>query len=125
MNWYLEVLRKYAVFEGRARRKEYWTFSLVNILISIAIGFVTGFVGAMMGLSQNVSTMLGLAYTAAVLIPSIAVWVRRMHDTGRSGWWWLIALIPIVGLIVLLVWAVQDSEPGTNGYGRNPKTSMA
>jgi uncharacterized membrane protein YhaH (DUF805 family) len=125
VHWYFEVLRKYAEFDGRARRKEYWMFSLISILVSMAFGFVAGLVGGMMGLSENAVTMLALVYSAAVLIPSVAVWVRRMHDTGRSGWWCLLILVPIVGAIALLVFALQDSEPGTNAYGRNPKTSMA
>lgn len=125
MNWYLEVLRKYAVFDGRARRKEYWMFTLISILISMALGFASGFVGALMGLSSNMITLLALVYSVAVLVPSLAVWTRRMHDTGRSGWWFLIILVPLVGAIALLVFSVQDSEPGTNAYGKNPKTSMA
>ncbi|HET7187147.1 MAG TPA: DUF805 domain-containing protein [Gemmatimonadaceae bacterium] len=125
MNWYLEVLRKYAVFDGRARRKEYWMFSLISILISMALGFASGFVGAAMGLSSNAITLLALVYSVAVLVPSLAVWTRRMHDTGRSGWWLLLILVPIIGAIALLVFSLQDSEPGTNAYGKNPKTSMA
>ena len=125
MDWYLAVLRKYAVFDGRARRKEYWMFCLVSILVSLAIGFASGFVGGMLGLSESVITMLALGYTLAVLIPSLAVAVRRLHDTGRSGWWLLIVLVPLVGAIVLLVFSVQDSEPGANSYGKNPKTSFA
>jgi uncharacterized membrane protein YhaH (DUF805 family) len=125
VNWYLEVLRKYAVFDGRARRKEYWMFTLISILISMALGFAAGFVGAAMGLSSTAITMLALVYSVAVLIPSLAVWTRRMHDTGRSGWWFLLILVPIIGAIALLVFSVQDSEPGTNAYGKNPKTSMA
>ena len=125
MNWYLEVLRKYAVFDGRARRKEYWMFSLISILISMALGFAAGFVGTAMGLSSNMVTLLALVYSVAVLVPSLAVWTRRMHDTGRSGWWFLLILVPLIGAIALLVFSLQDSEPGTNAYGKNPKTSMA
>lgn len=125
MDWYLSVLTKYAVFEGRARRKEYWMFCLVSTIIGFALSFAAGFVGGAMGLSQTVITLLALVYSFAVLIPSIAVTVRRLHDTGRSGWWMLIVIIPIVGVIMMLVFAVQDSEPGTNAYGQNPKTSFA
>ena len=125
MNWYLEVLRKYAVFEGRARRMEYWMFTVISFLVSIVIGFCVGFVGGLLGLDQNVVMILSLLYSVAVLIPSLAVWVRRMHDTGRSGWWIFLILVPIVGAIALLVFAFQDSEPGTNAYGKNPKTAMA
>jgi uncharacterized membrane protein YhaH (DUF805 family) len=117
MNWYLEVLKKYAVFSGRARRKEYWMFFLFNIIISFVLGFVEGLVG-----SQGIVTGL---YFLAVLIPGIAVSFRRLHDTDRSGWWLLIALIPLIGTIVLLVFLVQDSKPGENQYGPNPKTETA
>jgi len=93
MNWYLEVLNKYAVFSGRARRQEYWMFFLFNFIITSMLWVVGRFVG---------SQIIGMLYDLAVLIPSIAVLVRRLHDTGRSGWWWFIALIPLIGWIVLL-----------------------
>jgi|SRR5271169_83022 len=103
MNWYIEVIKKYAVFGGRARRKEYWMFVLFNLLISIAIAFIR-------------MPMLGAIYNLAVFIPGIAVAVRRMHDTNRSGWW---ILLPIVNLVFLCL----DSQPGENEYGPNPKES--
>lgn len=119
MNWYLEVLNKYAVFNGRARRKEYWWFFVFNLFISIflaSIDFVTG--------TLNVEAGLGLLsgiYSLAVLIPGISVTVRRLHDTDHSGWWLLISFIPIIGVIVLFIFMVQDSTPGDNQYGPNPK----
>jgi uncharacterized membrane protein YhaH (DUF805 family) len=113
VNWYLDVLKKYAVFTGRARRKEYWMFALFNVIIAIALGIIEGIVGG--------PGVLGGLYGLAVLIPSIAVGVRRLHDTGRSGWWILIGLVPVIGFIVLIVFFVADSQPGTNGYGPNPK----
>jgi len=115
MNWYLEVLKKYAVFRGRARRKEYWYFVLFNTIINIVLSGI-----------DSVTTGIGLLaglYTLAVLIPSIAVSIRRLHDTDRSGWWILIALIPIIGWIVLLIFMVQDGKPGENQYGLNPKAA--
>lgn len=121
MNWYLEVLRKYAVFSGRARRREYWFFVLFNFIISlvfVALDFLFGTID----LQAGVGLLSGL-YALAVLIPGLAVSVRRLHDTGRSGWWLLIALVPIIGAIVLLVFFVTDSEAGTNQYGPNPKAS--
>ncbi len=119
MNWYIEALKKYVVFNGRARRKEYWFFVLFNILIFIALGIIDGVTGSFspeigMGLLSGI-------YWLAVLIPGIAVSIRRLHDTDRSGWWLLIGLIPIIGAIVLLVFMVQDSKPGQNQYGTNPK----
>ncbi len=117
MNWYLEVLKKYAVFSGRARRKEYWMFFLFNLIIGFVLGFVEGLAGG-----PGVVAML---YSLAVLIPGIAVFVRRLHDTDRSGWWFLIAFVPLIGAIVLLVFMVQDSQQGENQYGRNPKLATA
>jgi uncharacterized membrane protein YhaH (DUF805 family) len=121
MNWYLEVLKKYAVFNGRSRRKEYWFFFLFNIIISLVLGFIDGIVGT----SSGGIGLLGGLYVLAVLIPGIGVAVRRLHDTGRSGWWLLIAFVPIVGAIVLIVFMVQDGTPGENAYGKNPKEAIA
>ncbi|MFV8569865.1 DUF805 domain-containing protein [Marinobacter sp. SBS5] len=123
MNWYLEVLKKYAVFSGRARRKEYWFFILFNIIISLVLGVIDGFTG-----SYSEAAGLGLLggiYSLAVLIPGIAVTVRRLHDTGRSGWWFLIVLVPVIGALALLVFMVLDSKPGQNQYGSNPKEAAA
>ena len=113
MNWYLEVLKNYAVFTGRARRTEYWMFTLVNFIIAMAIGIVEGVLGG--------PGVLGVLYFLAVLIPAIAVSVRRLHDTGRSGLWLLISFVPLIGAIVLLVFMVEDSNFGKNQYGANPK----
>ncbi len=123
MNWYLEVLKKYAVFGGRARRKEYWYFYLFNILIFIVLSIIDGVTGTLVpgaGLG-----LLGGLYSLAVLIPEFAVAVRRFHDIGKSGWWLLIALVPLVGAIVFLVFMVKDSQPGENQYGPNPKVAEA
>lgn len=122
MSWYFAVLGKYAVFQGRARRKEYWMFVLMNFIVA----FVLGFLGSALGLKvAGGFNLIGLLYAMLVMLPSIAVGVRRLHDIGRSGWWMWIALIPLLGSILLLVWAVLDSEPGQNAYGPNPKTSPA
>jgi uncharacterized membrane protein YhaH (DUF805 family) len=123
MNWYLTVLKKYAVFGGRARRREYWFFVLFSVIISIVLGIIDGLTG-----SFNPTVGLGLLsgiYSLAILIPSLAVGVRRLHDTGKRGWWLLLALIPLVGAIVLLVFMCQDSNPGQNQYGPNPKLDTA
>lgn len=123
MKWYIKVLKQYADFSGRARRKEYWMFFLINFLISMAIGFVGGFVGGMSGdpSMASITMLLPMLYSLAVLLPSIAVGVRRLHDTNRSGWWLLIGLVPVIGAIVLIVFFVQDSQSGSNQYGENPK----
>lgn len=123
MNWYLAVLKQYAVFSGRARRAEYWYFFLFHLIISLVLGFIDGFVGTF---SADAGIgLLGGIYALAVLLPSIAVSVRRLHDTERSGWWLLISLVPIIGVIVLLVFMIQDSKPGENRYGSNPKEAGA
>lgn len=123
MNWFLAVLKKYATFTGRAQRAEYWFFVLFYILIFIGltlIDSVTGTLNPWYGFG-----LLGGLFALAMLIPSIAVGVRRLHDTGRSGWWMLIMFIPLVGAIILLVFYVLDSAPGDNAYGPNPKTVAA
>lgn len=118
MDWYLKVLKQYAVFSGRARRKEYWMFVLFNLIVSFIIGIVTGIIGVATGSDLSIVSFL---YGAAVMLPSIAVGVRRLHDIDRSGWWLLLSFIPILGWIVLLVFHVKDSTPGENEYGANPK----
>jgi uncharacterized membrane protein YhaH (DUF805 family) len=119
MIWYIAALRKFAVFSGRARRIEYWMFYFVNCLIGGAIGIVENMTGA------GYRSGLTILYCLFILIPSLAVAVRRLHDTGRSGWWLLIAWVPFVGVIVLLVMLLQDSQPGENRYGSNPKALPA
>ena len=118
-DWYRVVLSKYADFSGRSRRAEYWYFVLVNLFINIGLAIGDEMFGLV--IAPNLG-LLGLVYGLAVFIPSIAVLARRLHDTGRSGWWWLIALIPFVGAIILLVFLAEDSEPQGNQYGPNPKT---
>ena len=108
MNYYLKVLQNYATFSGRARRSEYWFFVLFNLIISFVFGFVCG----LMQVPQ-----LAIIYTLAVLIPSIAVAVRRMHDVGKSGWF---LLIPIYNLIL----ACTDGVKGENEYGGDPKANV-
>ena len=148
-NWYLEVLRKYAVFSGRARRKEFWCFSLVSFIIVLVLTVLDNQLGTF-----HQATDLGLfvsIYYLAILLPNFAVIVRRLHDTGRSGWWillmspygvvgaamgvmpagempeamGLVGIMSIIGpiglVVVLLVFMVLDSQPGSNQFGSNPK----
>ncbi|MGF1714502.1 DUF805 domain-containing protein [Photobacterium chitinilyticum] len=119
MNWYFHVLKNYAVFRGRARRQEYWYFFLINIIISIALAFIDNAMGNPD--AGEGAGVLGTFYSLAILIPSIAVGVRRLHDTGRNGWWMLLGLIPLIGALVLIYFFAQDSHPGSNEYGLNPK----
>jgi uncharacterized membrane protein YhaH (DUF805 family) len=119
MNWYLGVLKKYVEFSGRARRKEYWFFVLFNLIIMCVLSAVDVFVG-----TRNAVAGLGVLtgiYALVVLLPGLGVSVRRLHDTGRSGWWLLIALVPLVGGIIVLIFMVLDSERVTNVYGPDPK----
>jgi uncharacterized membrane protein YhaH (DUF805 family) len=118
MNWYLEVLKKYAVFSGRARRSEYWYFVLFSTIASVLLMIVDSVLGTKTATGMG---LLGGLYSLGVLVPSLAVSVRRLHDTNRSGWWLLIVLLPLLGLIALLVFMVLDSQPEENQYGPNPK----
>jgi len=119
MNWYLMVLKKYAQFEGRSRRKELWMFTLFNCLFSWPL-YILGLV-----FHENVlGTIffcLYVLYLLAIIVPCLAVSVRRLHDTGKSGWFYFLIFIPLVGAIILLVFFVLDSDPGANEYGPNPK----
>ncbi len=119
MNYYLAVLKKYAVFNGRAQRAEYWYFCLFSAIISIAL-IIIDIITGNFGFKSGIGLLSGI-YSLAVLIPSIAVSVRRLHDTNHSGWWLLIDLIPFVGAIIILVFLIRDSQPGENQYGPNPK----
>jgi len=119
MHWYIDVLKKYAVFSGRARRKEYWFFALINWVISMVLYLIDIYI--LTNISESGFTWLSTIYALAVVIPGLAVFVRRLHDTNRSGWWFFIAFIPLIGAIVLLVFVLQNSTPGENKYGPNPK----
>ena len=122
MNWYLKVMRQYADFNGRARRKEYWMFSLINILIILP--FYVIMVAAISSGNNSLYSVLlvpFLIYALAIFIPSLAVTVRRLHDVGKSGWWYFISLVPLIGGIWLLVLMCTDSQSGTNEWGENPK----
>ncbi|GMR18917.1 MAG: hypothetical protein BMS9Abin34_039 [Patescibacteria group bacterium] len=115
MNYYLTVLKKYAVFSGRARRAEYWYFVLFNIIIALVLGLIEGVAGIASGTDESV---LNAIYQLAILVPSVAVGVRRMHDVNKSGWF---LLIPIYNLIL----AVTDGTKGDNKYGSDPKEATA
>lgn len=117
MNFYVNVLKKYTVFDGRAARSEFWYFTLFNVIIS----FVLGILDSIIGTSSGGIGVLGGLYGLGVLLPSLAVGSRRLHDTDRSGWMQLLVLIPFVGAIILIVFFTQDSKPGANQHGPNPK----
>ena len=124
MEWYLKVIRdNYANFEGRARRKEYWMFTLIHILIIFALSFLSG----LLSFSEEtalISSGLIFLYIIATLIPGLAVTVRRLHDTGKSGWFYLLALIPYVGGFIILIFTIMEGDIGTNKYGPDPKRNF-
>jgi uncharacterized membrane protein YhaH (DUF805 family) len=116
MEWYLKVVKEnYANFKGRARRKEYWMFALINMLFVFVVAIIDYFLGTF--------PIIYCIYLLAIVIPSIAVSVRRLHDIGKSGWWFFIGLIPIIGAIWLLVLLCTDGNPGENSYGPSPKAA--
>jgi uncharacterized membrane protein YhaH (DUF805 family) len=116
--WKKVVLENYANFTGRARRAEFWWYFLANLLISIVFNIIDAVIGSGMGGGIGV---IGLIYSLAVLVPGLAVGVRRLHDTNKTGWWLLIGLIPLVGIIVLIVFFATDGLPGSNRYGPSEK----
>jgi uncharacterized membrane protein YhaH (DUF805 family) len=118
MSWFLKVLKNYAVFSGRARRKEYWFFVLFYAIFFMVAAFLDGLTG-----TYNAEIGMGVLtgiLILALLVPNIAVTIRRLHDTDKSGWWILIAFVPFVGGIVLLIFMVMGGTQGDNQYGPDP-----
>ena len=134
LNYYIKVLKQYADFNSRARRKEYWIFNIINSIIKGLLFFLDRMLGttiASLDLDITLTTkdgvdlgILFMVYALLVFIPHHAVAVRRLHDVGKSGWMLLIALIPLIGGIWLLVLYLTDSNPGENKYGPNPKEGL-
>lgn len=122
MNWYLKVLKQYADFEGRARRTEYWMFTLINTIIALLL-YSLLFIGifAESTVLSSIGGILYLLYALATFLPSLGVGVRRLHDTNKSGWMILIAFIPIIGAIWLIVLFATEGDKGDNPYGPDPK----
>ncbi|MFF3755369.1 DUF805 domain-containing protein [Streptomyces sp. NPDC002018] len=117
MHWYVDVIKNYAGFSGRARRQEFWMFYLLNLVVAIVVAILDAVLG--------LNSILSVIYTLAVLIPALAVTVRRLHDTDKSGWWIFISLIPLVGSIILIVFLASAGTPGPNSHGENPKQVLA
>jgi uncharacterized membrane protein YhaH (DUF805 family) len=124
LDWMLLPLKRYAEFTGRSRRKEYWMFFLFCLIVSVVANIIDGVLG-MSGMVGGVYGPVTTLFALAVLVPSIAVGIRRLHDTNRSGWWILIALVPLIGAIVLLVFYASDGTNGDNQYGPDPKSENA
>ncbi len=119
MEWATLPLKKYADFTGRSRRKEYWMFFLLVMVVAIVLSVVEGLLG-LGGMVGGIYGPITTLFLLATLIPSISVGIRRLHDTDRSGWWILLAFVPLVG-IVLLVFFVLEGTRGPNQYGPDPK----
>jgi uncharacterized membrane protein YhaH (DUF805 family) len=118
MDWYLKVLKNYVGFSGRARRKEYWMFVLFNILFAV-VAMVLDNVFGLASEKLHYGPIYGL-YALAVFLPGLAAGIRRLHDTDRSGWWLLLCLVPLVGLVVIVFLALEGT-PGSNRFGPDPK----
>ena len=129
MSWFLKAFKKYAVFDGRARRKEYWFFQLIKYIIYLVpilvLSFFLPYFGLLSEGDSDLLLFIGIVYYflyfAIMFLPTLAVTVRRLHDTGRSGWWYPIIAIPYIGGIILLIFLLGDSQSGENEYGPNPK----
>lgn len=129
MDWYLKVLKNYATFSGRARRKEFWMFSLFHYtfiaLLVILLVNSSETTYDEYGYSSDVPNMfiidILIIYVLATFIPTLAVTVRRLHDIGKSGWWYLITCVPYIGSFILLIFTCMDSEAKPNQWGENPK----
>lgn len=118
MNYILLAFKKYAVFSGRASRAEYWYFVLFNFIIAVALGLINA---ALFHPDPNRLDVLALIYAIVIAIPTVAVLVRRLHDVGKSTMWILVGSIPYIGWLWILILTLQDSIPGPNEYGPNPK----
>ena len=122
MKWYFQVLSKYAVFAGRARRKEYWMFNLVHGVIIFVLKGSELLIGRFAPIGPI--TLVEALYVLATFVPLVAVSVRRLHDTNRSGWWFLLFLVPLVNLVLFFWFMTQDSQPAENRFGPNPKAEL-
>lgn len=121
--------KNYFNFKGRSRRAEYWWPTVINAIIGVVLYFLligqlmAAYVSGVevMGSFGQILTIIGLLFGLANIVPGLAVTVRRIHDTGRSGWWWFISCIPVIGSFILLVFLVQPGTQGENQYGADPK----
>ena len=121
--WFITALKNYTNFHGRARRKEYWYFSVINLLVLLALTVIE--------YSYNIRTfdlgfggsigLLSSLYLLFIFLPTLTVTTRRLHDTNRSGWWQLLYFVPVVGVIAIFICTLENSFPGENQYGKNPR----
>ena len=136
MSWYVKVLRQYVDFHGRARRREFWMFVLVSVIVAVVLGLVDvilgtddaigvrgnrdGIVNGLFVFPSSTGLISGI-YVLATFLPSLAVLVRRLHDRDHTGWWVLVLLVPVIGFVVMLVFTVLDGMRGPNRHGADPK----
>ena len=127
MNWYLKGLKNYTNFTGRARRKEYWMFLLFHYLIMVILFFIIGFTSEEfsdikeINMISIICVFLLVIYILGTILPLLAITARRLHDTDKSAWWYLICIIPYIGRFIILIFTCMDSYGGTNKWGVNPK----
>ena len=120
MDWYFKALRNYLGFSGRARRKEYWMFHLVNFILAGVLSVLDRMLGLHIYKDEGALTTI---YSILVFLPLWAVQFRRLHDTDRSAWWLLLLLIPVVGWLIILAFNCQNGTPGVNRFGVDPKVT--
>jgi uncharacterized membrane protein YhaH (DUF805 family) len=118
IQWYTEVLKKYTVFNGRSGRAEFWYFTLVNFIVLLVLSIIGQFIG------RPIATGLIVLYELFILLPSIGVGIRRLHDSNKSGWWLLLGFVPAIGGLILLILFILDSDPGDNQYGPHPSATV-
>ncbi|WP_077737128.1 DUF805 domain-containing protein [Bacillus sonorensis] len=118
MKWYFKALKNYIGFQGRARRKEFWTFAIFSYLVLVIYGVIKGLMNLPL---TGTDSFLGGLYLIAVFLPALAVTIRRLHDTGKNGGWIFSVFIPLIGMLTLLILLCLDGEKGENQYGPNPK----
>lgn len=118
MNWYIGVLKNYVGFSGRARRQEFWMFILINSIVSAVLNVIQ----TMMGMEIP---WISVIYIIVTLLPNLAVSVRRLHDTNRSGFWVLLNFLPVIGWIILIIFYCKEGVSGTNRFGNDPKYDLS
>jgi uncharacterized membrane protein YhaH (DUF805 family) len=123
MSWYLLAWQRATDFSGRSRRTEYWMFQLFNVLVALAVGLLAFGCGALVSEKDGINFLamcMGM-FGLVSFIPALSITIRRLHDIGKSGWWYFIAFVPLIGGLILLIFTLLDSDPDRNEYGPNPK----
>ena len=122
MRWFIKAItQNYANFSGRARRAEYWWFAIFMTIAICGLAFAGALTSDSTGTPSPVFSIILVIIALGLILPGLGVQVRRLHDIGKSGWFWFVTVIPVVGFLILLIWACEDSQPGDNQYGPNPK----